>query len=100
MTNSRRIQSRRAHRHGQFAHSTLPGFKMPFGSSARFKLAHDLKFHGVGAAREFRGLEPADAVLGADAAAETLDQIEHRELERVRPAQETRQRRRRASGSS
>ncbi len=66
----------------QRAHSTLPGFKMPFGSSARFRACMTREFHRVGAARKFRGLQPADAVLGADAAAETLDQIEHRQLER------------------
>ena len=75
------IETRRADRHDQLAHSTLPGFKMPFGSSARFSGVHDREFHRIGAAREFRRLQPPDAVLGADAAAEAFDQIEHRELE-------------------
>ena len=55
---------------------------MPFGSSARFKCVHDGELNGVGAARELSRLQPSDAVLGADAAAETLDQIEHRQFER------------------
>src|ERR1700722_17948159 len=49
---------------------------------------HDAQFHRVGAAREFGGLEPPDAVFCADAAAETLDQIEHRERWGVRPGDE------------
>ncbi len=49
---------------------------------------HDRKLNRVGAARELRGLQPSDAVLGADAAAQAFDQIEHRQFERVRSADE------------
>src|ERR1700732_3568911 len=48
---------------------------------------HDLEFHGMAAAREFSRLQPPDAVIGADAAAETLDQIEYCKLEH-RPARD------------
>src|SRR5258708_36694236 len=54
-----------------------------------FERVHGRQFDRVGAARELRSLEAADAVLGADAAAEALDEIEHRRFERMRPAQES-----------
>ena len=50
--------------------STLPGLRMPLGSSAALHGAHHGQFHRIGAPRELGGLQPADAVLGADAAAE------------------------------
>ena len=46
--------------------------------------AHHRQLHRVGAGRELRRLQPADAVLGADAAAEALDQVEDGRLERLR----------------
>src|SRR5882757_11504191 len=52
---------------------------------------HDGELNRVRAARELPGLEPPDAVLGADAAAETFDQVEHGEFERMGPPVELRQ---------
>ena len=62
---------------------------MPFGSSAR--LSARITASSTGSARrgELRRFQPSDAMLGADAAAETLDQIEHGRLER-RAAREKR----------
>jgi len=65
---------------------TLPGFKIPFGSSVRLRVAHHGQFDRVGAAREFRRLQPPMPVFGADAAAETVDQIEYGALELPRRA--------------
>src|ERR1700720_472355 len=62
-----------------------------FRIEGAFQEVHDAQFHRVGAAREFVGLEPPDAVFGADTAAETLDQIEHGQLEGVCPGDEGRQ---------
>src|SRR5882757_826962 len=59
-----------------------------FRIEGAFQFMHDAQFHRIRAAREFPGLEPPDAVLRADAAAETLDQIEHGVLENMRPAGE------------
>jgi hypothetical protein len=50
---------------------------MPFGSSARFKSCITASSTGSRAA-QLRGAQAADAVLGTEAAAEALDQIEHR----------------------
>ena len=92
------IQPRRANRHAQFAHNTLPGFNMPFGSSACFSSRMTAEFHRIRAAREFRCLEPTDAMFGADAAAEALHQIEHRMLQRVCPRPRSLRGRRRVFG--
>ena len=55
---------------------------MPFGSSARFRVR--INAYSTGSARAANSPRPqaADAVFGADAAAETFDQIEHRRFER------------------
>ena len=66
---------------------------MPFGSEACLTRAHDRQFDRVGPLRQLRRFESADAMLGADAAAETLDQIEHGRLERLGAREEGRARR-------
>src|SRR5450755_625215 len=55
-----------------------------------FKGVHHRKLNRVRTTRELGGFQPSNAVFGADAAAEALDQIEHRQFERVRSADELR----------
>ena len=72
---------------------------MPLGSSARFEGAHHRELDRIGAFGELRRFQPADAVFGADAAAEALDQIEHGRLELCAALEKRRRRRARRSGS-
>ena len=63
--------------------STAPGFRIPLGSRVCFDLAHQRQLERRLARRELGPLEPADAVLGADRAAERRDQVEHLALHLV-----------------
>jgi len=47
----------RCERNDQGTHSTLPGFMIPFGSSAALQFVHDGEFHRIGAARELGCLQ-------------------------------------------
>src|SRR5271165_706748 len=90
-TNSRRF--RRAVRKGSFSASmqrepTAPASREHLARvqdalriPGALQRAHQIDLHGIGAGRELPGLQAPYAVLGADAAAEALNQIENRRLE-------------------
>src|SRR5271169_3412196 len=50
---------------------------------------HEVEFGGIGTTREIGRLQPPDAMFGADAAAQALDQVEHGKLQRRSAREET-----------
>src|SRR5580698_8328917 len=68
----------------------LARIQNPFWIESFFQRVHDGKLNRIRATRELPGFEPSNAVFGADAAAQALDQIEHRQFECVSSADELR----------
>src|ERR1700722_9491589 len=68
----------------------LAGIQNSLRIERALQVPHHREFNRVRTPRKFRRLEPADSMFGADAAAETVHQIEDGMLERGATLQECR----------